>query len=473
MAFANNEKCVNCPYESEECHLECIQVRSEEKKEKRPILEIVKDTADVFSKYEITKGELERTEELIEKLENQEITISVIGQFKRGKSTLVNAILEDKILPVGIVPVTAVITTIEYGDKAATVHFDNGVIKEIGFDEMSSFINEQENNDNHLGVSKVALYCPSPFLKKGLTFVDTPGVGSVHQKNSDAAYSYVKESDAVIFMLSVDSPINQIEIDFLKNAKEYAAKFYFAVNKIDSIDRSDLEEYLAYCRTLICKLMGVDSIQLFPVSAKTSEGVQALKDAIEADCQTTVQEIIEHSAKLKMRDIATSALSQIDLYRTALKMPAREFDAMFKELNEFFAEIKQEAAEFAESFRSNPRMLEAHMNDIKNRLSAKVSDMFGIEYHYTISSVDFFRGGEVAHAQGREYLCGNPQGERPEPSGAQVCAPETETGGRIIIRRVCRWSVRPDKNHIMPGIAARRLHAFSLRRPRQHSFLPP
>ena len=67
---------------------------------KRPILEIVKDTADVFSKYEITKGELERTEELIEKLENQEITVSVIGQFKRGKSTLMNAILEDKILPV-------------------------------------------------------------------------------------------------------------------------------------------------------------------------------------------------------------------------------------------------------------------------------------------------------------------------------------------------------------------------------------
>ena len=80
---------------------------------------------------------------MIEKLENQEITISVIGQFKRGKSTLVNAILEDKILPVGIVPVTAVVTTIEYGDKAATVHFDNGVIKEISFDEMSSFINEQ------------------------------------------------------------------------------------------------------------------------------------------------------------------------------------------------------------------------------------------------------------------------------------------------------------------------------------------
>lgn len=402
MAFANNKKCENCPYESAECHLECIQFRSEGKKKQRPILDILKDTAEAFSKYEITSGELARTQELIEKLENKEITVSVIGQFKRGKSTLVNAILEDKILPVGIVPVTAVVTTIEYGDKAATVHFDNGIIKEIGFDEMSSYINEQENCDNHLGVSKVALYCPSPFLKKGLTFVDTPGVGSVHQKNSDAAYSYIKESDAVIFMLSVDSPINQIEIDFLKNAKEYASKFYFAVNKIDSIDESDLAEYLAYCQNLICKLMGVDEIQLFPVSARTSAGVQELKDAIEVDCQSTVQEIIEASARLKMKDIATSALSQIDLYRTALKMPARQFDEKFAELNEFFGEIKQEAAEFCESFRSNPRMLQAHMNDIKNRLSEKVSDMFGINYHYTISSVDFFRGGEVAEDGSRD-----------------------------------------------------------------------
>ena len=57
---------------------------------------------------------------------------------------------------------------------------------------------------------------------------------------------------------------------------------------------------------------------------------------------------------------------------------------------------RREAAEFAEDFKSNPRMLEAHMNDIKNRLSLKVSEMFGIEYHYKISTVDFFRGGATA-----------------------------------------------------------------------------
>ena len=95
----------------------------------RPIIEITKEMREVFSHYDLTRKELKRTEDLIDKIENQKITISVIGQFKRGKSMLVNSILGDKILPIGIVPVTAVVTTIEHGERAATVRFDNGIIK--------------------------------------------------------------------------------------------------------------------------------------------------------------------------------------------------------------------------------------------------------------------------------------------------------------------------------------------------------
>ena len=360
----------------------------------RPIIEIVREMKDVFSEYELTKGELARTEELLEKIDNQKITISVIGQFKRGKSYLVNSILGDKILPIGIVPVTAVVTTIQYGDKAATVRFDNGIVKEVPFEELSSYINEQENNDNHLGVRQVEVYAPSDFLKDGVTFVDTPGVGSVHQKNTDEAYSFVKESDAVIFMLSVDSPINQIEIDFLKNAKDYAAKFYFVVNKIDTIDEEDLGQYLSYCRSLICKIMEVNDIQLFSVSAKTGQGIDELKYVIRRDCETIVRDIIEQSAKLKMKDIGQSALSQVMLYRRTLQMTHKAFDETFEELNKFFEILRNDAKEYVTQFSTNARMLDAGLNDIKNRLSDKVAELFGIEYYYNVVTVDLFRGGK-------------------------------------------------------------------------------
>ena len=369
----------------------------------RPILEITKEMREVFSHYELTKKELKRTDELIDKIENQKITISVIGQFKRGKSMLVNSILGDRILPIGIVPVTACVTTIEHGPKAALVRFDNGIIKEISFDDMSDYINEQSNHDNHLGVRQVCVYSPSDFLEGGITLVDTPGVGSVHQKNTDEAYAFVKESDAVIFMLSVDSPINSIEVDFLKNAREFASKFYFVVNKIDTIDEDDLNDYMTYCTELIRKLMEVDRIQLFAVSAKKGTGVEELKAAVKHDCETTVREIIEQSAGLKMKDIGASALSQIMLYRTTLQMTGKQFEYTFDELEKTFDELREEAESYAEIFRSNPRMLEAKLNDIKNQLSDEVSRLFRIDYYYDITSVDFYRGGKVDE-EGRRDL---------------------------------------------------------------------
>lgn len=351
------------------------------------VLKKIKDAEQLFSSYEITGNELARVRVLGEKLENSHMTVAVIGQFKRGKSALVNCILKDKILPVGIVPVTAVVTEVQYGPKGAEVHFSNGVIKQTDFEDISTYINEQENQDNHLKVTKVSIKCPSEFLEGGLTLVDTPGVGSMHEKNSEEAYAFVKESDAVIFTLSVDSPINQIEIDFLKNAKEYAAKFYFAINKIDVIDEDELSDYISYCRKFIAQLMEVDDVMMFPVSAKRGIGVDELKETVKKDCDTEARAILEESAQLKLHDIVLSALSQITLYRTALSMSAAEFDKKFSQMKEFSAELIKQTADMPESERRNKAVAEAHINDVKNRLSQKVRDLFGIEYHYDIHDV--------------------------------------------------------------------------------------
>ncbi|NLD19771.1 MAG: hypothetical protein GX663_05920 [Clostridiales bacterium] len=111
-------------------------------------------------------------------------------------------------------------TLYDYDLCKTQVVFRNGLREDIDIEELSSYISEQENHDNHLKVSEVILQTQAHFLKSGFEIVDTPGVGSVHEKNSEAAYDYAQKSDAVIFMLSVDSPINQIEISFLEKAKE-------------------------------------------------------------------------------------------------------------------------------------------------------------------------------------------------------------------------------------------------------------
>lgn len=345
------------------------------------ILDKAKKTYELLSEDEAVGGQARAVKSLIDKLENKDMTVSIIGQFKRGKSTLANAILEDNLLPVGIVPVTSAETKVVYGKKAAEVHFLNGVVEPVDFDDLPNYISEQKNANNKLGVESVVLHTPSKFLKNGMTFVDTPGVGSFHQNNTETAYHNMKNSDAVIFLLSVDSPINQIEIDFLQNTSEFAAKFYFAVNKTDIVGEEDLAAYMEYCRDLLCQLMGVDQVAMFPVSAKTGKGVEELKKAILLDCKKSIREILEESTAKKLKDTINSALTQLDFYWKAMNMEYKELDERFNTISATVEAIRQEAAEADRGF-------EIHLNEQKHRLSEAVKELFGMEYHYDIEIVE-------------------------------------------------------------------------------------
>lgn len=264
---------------------------------------------------------------LNQRLKNKEFIISVFGQFKRGKSTLINAILGEELLPVGIVPVTSVITQIKHGEKSALLSDADGTRK-IPLEELHHFINEQHNPNNIKKVDSVQISYPNKLLNYGITIVDTPGVGSMHKHNSEAAYSFVKSSDAVIFMLSVDSPINEIESGFLEEIKEYASKIYFAVNKIDIVSRDELEEYITYCKTIICDIVGSDQIKLYPVNARNmlDSGLDDLMTDIISDIATNGEAILVDSVSIKAKDIIHEAIAQIQLYLNALEMPLSKLE---------------------------------------------------------------------------------------------------------------------------------------------------
>ncbi len=382
----------------------------------RNILEYVKETRELLATSEILGTQTARAAALQEKLEDQSITVSVIGQFKRGKSCLVNALLGEDILPTGIVPITSAATKIRYGESSCSVRFFNGVVKQVSRENLGSYINEQENPGNLLGVDCVDMTALSDFLKDGLTFVDTPGIGSYHKNNTDAAYAFIKESDAVIFMLSVDSPINEIEIDILRNTKEYAAKFFFAVNKIDTIGDADRKAYVSYCRNLLCTLMGVEDVTLFPISAKTGEGLAALKTALNEDLRAKVREILEESARLKLKDIIGSALSQIELYWKVLLMPPAQLKGSLSDLKRMLEDMGSETEACVHELEADrdiiipglEETLKVRLNEFKMKLSAEVTRLFGMDYHYELPVL---REGEenkgayrLASELGREYL---------------------------------------------------------------------
>ena len=358
------------------------------------ILKITKKIEDTFAEYELCRLQESQVKMLVEKLEKKDVTIAVIGQFKRGKTTMVNSILGRKLLPVGIVPITSAVTRIEYAEgetgDSARVYFLNGLSEEIPVQNLHEYISEQENHDNERGVAEVELRTDSDFLKDGLILVDTPGVGSVHENNSKSAYDFARESDGVVFMLSVDSPINQIEVDFLKSVRRFAGKFYFTVNKIDTVEEDDLAEYLEYCTSLIEDIMGCGpddedarALKLIPISAKKNTGIDILTEMIRDDLLNKAADIMKQSVSLKLLEILKNTKAQIGSYREVLKMAPNVFNRRFKEMNDILDEQRGRLLQLEDG-----KYLRARINEDKVFLTKQVRELFGIEYYYYVDRSD-------------------------------------------------------------------------------------
>ena len=224
------------------------------------------DVIDELSKINSNKDK--RLGEITEKLALEQFNLVVMGQFKRGKSTFINALIGAKILPTSIVPLTSIVTILRYGQESkAIVRYLDEKEEEIDLNDIPIYVTEKQNPENKLRVKEVEILYPSDYLKDGVRIIDTPGVGSVFKHNTDVAYAYLPYVDAGVFIVTPDPPLGEAEHRFLREVREHADKFIFVLNKTDLVEESDLLESMDFTTDLIREDLG-QSITLYPVSAK-------------------------------------------------------------------------------------------------------------------------------------------------------------------------------------------------------------
>src|SRR5262249_19123306 len=160
--------------------------------------------------------------DLGQRLTAEQFNLVVLGQFKRGKSTLINALLGADLLPTAVVPLTSIVTILRYGpEPGAVVRFLDGRTQEVEVASLAGFVTETENPNNIKGVAQVEVAFPAAVLMDGARLVDTPVVGSVFATNTGATYDYLPEADAAIVVLAADQPISQAELEFLQRVRPY------------------------------------------------------------------------------------------------------------------------------------------------------------------------------------------------------------------------------------------------------------
>ncbi|MFZ5969424.1 MAG: dynamin family protein [Bacillota bacterium] len=227
---------------------------------------------------------LKKVQQQTEKIRNTEFHVVVIGQFKRGKSTLINYFLEDHILPTGVVPITSIVTHIRYSKIAKViVTFKNDKKKDVALETIGEYISEQENPQNSKQVDKIEIFYPSEILKNGFVLIDTPGIGSIYKHNTTEAYRYLPQADAAIFLFSSDAPISGLELEFLSEIKEHFNKIFFIQNKIDHLSETEVIESAVFSTNAISRHLGKE-IKIYPLSAKLAFEGRRNNDAVLFQC---------------------------------------------------------------------------------------------------------------------------------------------------------------------------------------------
>jgi GTP-binding protein EngB required for normal cell division len=206
---------------------------------------------------------------LMSRLAEDQFNLAVVGQFSRGKTSLMNAVLGMDRLPTGIVPLTSVITVVRYGSRetALVEYEDSGLRQEIPLSDLPAYVTQQGNPGNQKRVRTVEVQLPCEILRRGYRFVDTPGLGSAIASNTATTERYLPEADAIVFVTSSDAPLGELEVEYLHRVRRLVRKLFVIINKMDLVSEEDQRQVVDFVRGRLAE-EGLAELPVYAVSAR-------------------------------------------------------------------------------------------------------------------------------------------------------------------------------------------------------------
>ena len=180
-----------------------------------------------------------KLEESRKKLESRNFSVGILGEFKRGKSTVINSLLEQEIMPADILPTSATMNRVTYDmEPHVELEMRDGSRLEIGIDQLPDYVTklDEEKEAQAAKVEEAVVYYPCKFCQNGVDIVDTPGLND-DERMTRITEEIIPKLDVVIMVLVPDNPFSISEADFVLNKLMTSdlGRLLFLVNKIDTV----------------------------------------------------------------------------------------------------------------------------------------------------------------------------------------------------------------------------------------------
>jgi GTP-binding protein EngB required for normal cell division/enamine deaminase RidA (YjgF/YER057c/UK114 family) len=196
---------------------------------------------------------------LLDRLETNAFEIGVFGRVSSGKSSLLNHLLGGEFLPVGVTPVTALPTRISFGSQPqATVEFAESKPQIIELSRLAEFSTGQQNPANVKHVTRIHVQIPAARLREGVTFVDTPGLGSLATSGAEETVAYLPRCDLGIVLLDAGAALTHEDLAVVQSLYQSGALAMVLVSKSDLLTPADRERTVEYIRQHLLSEVNLD-----------------------------------------------------------------------------------------------------------------------------------------------------------------------------------------------------------------------
>lgn len=300
--------------------------------------------------------DLERdAEELATRLAEGRTYVAVVGQFKRGKSSLINALVGARAVPTGVVPVTRVPTVVRFGAAGARVRLPSGW-RPVPVDALSEYVSEAGNPGNRLGVVGAEVFAESPLLAGGLCLVDTPGLGSIEPTASTATHELLPRVDAALLLLGADAPITGEELAIAERFLAADQPLLVALGKGDRATAAERDAIRAYAERALrpgTRLYVVSGVA--PPGSDGNPDWQELRGGLERVAQG--RELLAAAGSRGVARLASRIGAALVAERAALLRPAAESAARAANAERTEAAARQALADLTPLLRADVERL--------------------------------------------------------------------------------------------------------------------